>query len=152
MQLWIFLAKHTTWKESWGETFEVIRKKVLSDAQTHGYITAIDDIANNWNGYDWYNTGLNPVRTVSFIYAVVAGLFLYKYLAACFLLCWPMFWKWSLLTNGSCFGRSLQIPPFLSFTVYFQCLHDVCCGIKGGGEEYGEHKQWSNFVPNKCID
>ena len=75
------------------------------------------------------------------LYLWRAWSFFYRYLAACFLLCWPMFWKWSLLTNGSCFGRSLQIPPFLSFTVYFQCLHNVCCGIKGGGEEYGEHGQ-----------
>ena len=55
------------WKESWGETFEVIRKKVLSNAQTHGYITAIEDINGNWGGHDWYNTGLNPVQLVSCI-------------------------------------------------------------------------------------
>ena len=59
------------WKESWGETFEVIRKKVLSNAQTHGYITSIDDIEGNWNGYDWYNTGLNPVKPVRFIYCCI---------------------------------------------------------------------------------
>ena len=56
------------WKDSWGETFEVIRKKVLSDAQTHGYATSIDDIVSSWNDYDWYNTGLNPVKPVRFIY------------------------------------------------------------------------------------
>ena len=68
MQLWIFLVNHTMWKESWGETIEVIRKKVLSDAQTHGYATSIDDIVMGWNEYDWYNTGLNPVKPVRFIY------------------------------------------------------------------------------------
>ena len=55
------------WTNSWGETFEVIRKKVLSDDQTHGYITCNSDILSNWAGYDWYNTGLNPVKTVCFI-------------------------------------------------------------------------------------
>ena len=63
----IFLANHTTWTDSWGETFEVIRKKVLSDAPTHGYITTNSDILSNWAGYDWYKTGLNPVYTVSSI-------------------------------------------------------------------------------------
>ena len=59
---------HTIWKRTWGETIEVIRKKVLSNAQTYGYATSIDDIVMGWNEYDWYNTGLNPVKPVRFIY------------------------------------------------------------------------------------
>ena len=61
-----FKVNHLTWKSTWGDTFEVIRKKVQSDAQTHAYMTSIDDIVKNWPDYDWYNTGLNPVRPVSF--------------------------------------------------------------------------------------
>ena len=49
---------------TWPDTFEVIRKKVLSDAQTHAYMTSIDDIL--YIEDDWYNTGLNPIRPVSF--------------------------------------------------------------------------------------
>ena len=55
-----------TWKDDWDETFDTIRKKVLSDTQSYGYMTSIDDIMN-WPGHDWYNTELNPVNPVSFI-------------------------------------------------------------------------------------
>ena len=55
-----------TWKDDWDETFDTIRKKVLSDTQSYGYMTSIDDIMN-WPGHDWYNTELNPVKPVSFI-------------------------------------------------------------------------------------
>ena len=55
------------WKNSWGETFDFIRKKVLNNAPTHGYVSTIDDIAVNWDGYDWYNTGLNPIKPVSVV-------------------------------------------------------------------------------------
>ena len=61
-----FIANHLTWESTWADTFDVIRKKVLSDAQTHAYMTSIDDIMS-WADYDWYNTGLNPVRPVRFI-------------------------------------------------------------------------------------
>ena len=60
-----FIANHLTWESTWADTFDVIRKKVLSDAQTHAYMTSIDDIMS-WADYDWYNTGLNPVKPVSF--------------------------------------------------------------------------------------
>ena len=56
-----------TWEDNWGDTFEVIRKKVLSDDPTHAYMTAIEDIQMGWSDYDWYNTGLNPIRPVSLI-------------------------------------------------------------------------------------
>ena len=55
-----------TWKDDWDETFDTIRKKVLSDTQSYGYMTSIDDIIN-WPDHDWYNTELNPVKPVSFI-------------------------------------------------------------------------------------
>ena len=64
--MFYFKVNHLTWKSTWADTWEVIRKKVMSDAQTHAYMTAIDDIVMNWPDYDWYNTGLNPVRPVSF--------------------------------------------------------------------------------------
>ena len=64
--MFYFIANHLTWEYTWGDTFEVIRKKVLSDAQTHAYMTSIDDIYSAWPDYDWYNTGLNPIKPVSF--------------------------------------------------------------------------------------
>ena len=63
--MFYFIANYLTWEYTWGDTFEVIRKKVLSDAQTHAYMTSIDDL-QFWSDYTWYNTGLNPVRPVSF--------------------------------------------------------------------------------------
>ena len=54
------------WYSSWSETIDAVNKKVrLSDAQTHAYMTSIDDIIY-WPDIDWYNTGLNPVKPVSF--------------------------------------------------------------------------------------
>ena len=60
------LVNHLTWESTWGDTHDVIRKKVLSDAQTHAYMTSIDDIQKAWSDYDWYNTELNPVKPVNF--------------------------------------------------------------------------------------
>ena len=60
------LVNHLTWEYTWADTFDVIRKKVLSDAQTHAYMTSIDDIQASWADYDWCNTELNPVKPVNF--------------------------------------------------------------------------------------
>ena len=59
-----FPANYLTWEYSWGATFDVITKKVLSDAQTHAYMTSIDDINSLWSDHEWYKTDLNPIRTV----------------------------------------------------------------------------------------
>ena len=61
-----FLASYLTWEFTWLDTFDVIKKKVLSDFQTHGYMTSIDDIMMSWKDYDWYNTGVNPIKAVTF--------------------------------------------------------------------------------------
>ena len=49
-----------------GDTFDVIRKKVLSDAQTHAYMTSKDDIKRRSDVNQWFNTGLNRIKPVSF--------------------------------------------------------------------------------------
>ena len=61
-----FLANYLTYEFTWADTFDVIKKKVLSDAQSHGYFTSVDDILSSWKDYTWYNTGLNPIQTVTF--------------------------------------------------------------------------------------
>ena len=53
------------WYDSWSETIDAVNKKVrLSDAQTHAYMTSIDDINSLWSDHEWYKTDLNPIKPV----------------------------------------------------------------------------------------
>ena len=60
-----FPADHMLWYNSWSETLDAVKKKVLSDAQTHAYMTSRDDSVLSLPDYDWYNTRLNPVKPVN---------------------------------------------------------------------------------------
>ena len=70
--MFYFLANYTTHVPSWAGTFELIKKKVHNDGPiSHAYMTSVDDILGVWKDYVWYNTGLNPIKPVTFYFNVL---------------------------------------------------------------------------------
>ena len=65
--MFYFLANYITYQWSWADTIDMVKKKVHNDGPlSHAYMTSIDDIILSWKDYPWYNTGLNPIRPVTF--------------------------------------------------------------------------------------